>query len=157
MLHYNPQHVSSSTLLIFRRINCIITASGIVTLCKRPYRMPVESGLQYILPYWAMRTAGRADVKVQNILSMGNNITCSRDCKYRTAATLYVYMYPRNVVCLGCEIVSRKEIPVIIWATGTISKSLRQYLSYIPGKHKIKELQKTAILGTAHILREVLM
>ena len=37
MLHYNPQHISSSTLLIFRRTNCIITASGIVTLCKRPY------------------------------------------------------------------------------------------------------------------------
>jgi hypothetical protein len=32
MLHYNPQHVSNSTLLIFRRTNCIITASGIVTL-----------------------------------------------------------------------------------------------------------------------------
>ena len=45
MLHYNPQHVSSSTLLIFRRTNCIITASGMVTLCKRPYSMPVESGL----------------------------------------------------------------------------------------------------------------
>ena len=45
MLHYNPQHVSSSTLLIFRRTNCIITASGIVTLCKRLYSMPVESGL----------------------------------------------------------------------------------------------------------------
>ena len=29
MIHYNPQHVSSSTLLIFRRTNCIITASGI--------------------------------------------------------------------------------------------------------------------------------
>jgi len=37
MLHYNPQHVSSSTMLIFRRTNCVITASGIVTLCKRPY------------------------------------------------------------------------------------------------------------------------
>ena len=47
MLHYNPQHVSSSTLLIFRRTNCIITASGIVTLCKRPYSMPVESGLRH--------------------------------------------------------------------------------------------------------------
>ena len=32
MLHYNPRHVSSSTMLIFRRSNCIITASGIVTL-----------------------------------------------------------------------------------------------------------------------------
>ena len=33
-------------------------------------------------------------------------------------------------------------IPVIIRATGTISKSLRQYLSNIPGKHEIKELKK---------------
>ena len=32
MLHYNPQHVSSITLLIFRRTNCIITTSGIVTM-----------------------------------------------------------------------------------------------------------------------------
>jgi len=31
MLHYNPQQVSSSTLLIFRRTNCIITAFGIFT------------------------------------------------------------------------------------------------------------------------------
>ena len=45
MLHYNPQHVSSSTLLILRRTICITTASGIVTLCKQPYIMQVESGL----------------------------------------------------------------------------------------------------------------
>jgi len=32
MLHYAPQQVSSSTLLIIRRTNCITTASGIVTL-----------------------------------------------------------------------------------------------------------------------------
>jgi hypothetical protein len=50
-----------------------------------------------------------------------------------------------------------KVTPVIIGATGTISKSFRKYLSSVPGKHDIKELQKTAILGTAHTLREVLM
>jgi hypothetical protein len=43
MLHYNPRHVSSSTLLIFTKTNCIITASGIVTLYKRLYSMPGES------------------------------------------------------------------------------------------------------------------
>ena len=32
MLHYDPQHVSSSTLLILRRTNFITTASGIVTM-----------------------------------------------------------------------------------------------------------------------------
>ena len=52
MLHYEPQHVSSSTLLILRRTNCITTASGIVTLCKQPYSMHVESGV--ILYYTAI-------------------------------------------------------------------------------------------------------
>ena len=51
--------------------------------------------------------------------------------------------------------VKAKVIPVITGATGTISKSLRQYLSNIPGKHEIKGLQ--VILGTTHILRKVLM
>jgi hypothetical protein len=48
-------------------------------------------------------------------------------------------------------------IPVIIGATGTISKSFRKYVNNIPGKYEVKELQKTAILGTAYILRKVLM
>ena len=53
--------------------------------------------------------------------------------------------------------VKTKVIPVIIGATGTISKSFRKYVSNIPGKREVKELQKTAILGTTHILRKVLM
>ena len=61
MLHYNPQHVSSSTLLIFRRTNCIITASGIVTLCKQPYSMQVESGLQSALNRHTVRPFTESD------------------------------------------------------------------------------------------------
>ena len=53
--------------------------------------------------------------------------------------------------------VKTKVIPVITGATGTISKTFRKYVSNIPGNHEIKELQKTAILGTAHILWKVLM
>ena len=53
--------------------------------------------------------------------------------------------------------VKAKIIPVIIGVTGTISASLRQYLNNTPVKHEIKELQKTAILGTAHIIWKVLM
>jgi len=34
-------------MLIFRRTNCIITASGVVTVCKQPYSMPVESALNW--------------------------------------------------------------------------------------------------------------
>ena len=45
MLHYSPRHVSSINMPIFRRTNCIITASGIVNLCKRLYSIPDESRL----------------------------------------------------------------------------------------------------------------
>jgi hypothetical protein len=53
--------------------------------------------------------------------------------------------------------VKANVIPVITGATGSTSKSVRQYLSNIPGKHKIKELHKIALLGTAHLPRKVLM
>ena len=43
--------------------------------------------------------------------------------------------------------VKTKVIPVIIGATGAISKSFRKYVSNIPGNHEVKELQKTAIMG----------
>ena len=49
--------------------------------------------------------------------------------------------------------VKTKVIPVIIGANGTISRPFRKYVSNIP----VKELQKTVTLGTAHILRKVLM
>ena len=45
MLHYNPRHVSSINMPIFRRTNCIITVPGIVTLCKQLYSIPDESML----------------------------------------------------------------------------------------------------------------
>ena len=42
-------------------------------------------------------------------------------------------------------------------ATGTTSESFRKYLSNVPGEHETKELLKTAILNTAHILYKVLV
>jgi len=45
ILHYNPRHVSRINMPIFRRTNCIITASGIVTLCTVQYNMPDERRL----------------------------------------------------------------------------------------------------------------
>jgi len=57
------------------------------------------------------------------------------------------------IIIITIKNVEAKVIPVIAEATGTIPKSLRQYLSNITGKHGIKELLITAILGTAHKLR----
>jgi len=47
-------------------------------------------------------------------------------------------------------------IPVIIGATGIVTGSLRKNLGAVPGKHSIDTLQKTAILGTSHVIRKVL-
>ena len=44
-------------------------------------------------------------------------------------------------------------IPVI---NGIVTRSLRKNLEAVPGKHSIDSLQKTAILGTSHIIRKVL-
>jgi hypothetical protein len=53
--------------------------------------------------------------------------------------------------------VKTKLKPGRMGAIGTISKSFRKYVSNTPGNHEVKELQETAILGSAHILRKVLM
>jgi hypothetical protein len=53
--------------------------------------------------------------------------------------------------------VKTKVIPLIIGANGAISKSLIKYVSTISGNHEVKELQKTVMLGIAHIFRKVLM
>ena len=47
-------------------------------------------------------------------------------------------------------------IPVIFGATGIVTRRLRKNLEAVPGKHSIDSPQKTAILGTSHIIRKVL-
>jgi len=47
-------------------------------------------------------------------------------------------------------------IPVIIGTTGIVTRSLRKNLEAVPGKHLTDSLQKTAILGTSHIIWKVL-
>ena len=47
-------------------------------------------------------------------------------------------------------------IPITIGATGIVEKDIQSYLHKIPGKHNLYNLQRSVILGTAHILRKVL-
>jgi hypothetical protein len=76
-------------------IPVIIGATGNVSKSLRQYltNIPGKHEIKEIQkqPYWALHThtAGSADVKVQNIYRGRNNITCSTNCKHRTAATLY--------------------------------------------------------------------
>ena len=47
-------------------------------------------------------------------------------------------------------------VPVIIGATGIVTRRLRKNLEAVPGQHSIDSVQSTAILGTSHIIRKVL-
>ena len=73
MLHYNPRHVSSINMPIFRRTNFIITAFGIVVLCKRQYSMPDESPLSSGILYCRLqrRTIPDAVIIQFVLLKMG--------------------------------------------------------------------------------------
>ena len=59
MLHYNPRHVSSINMRIFRRTNCIITASGIVTL--RLQSSLLSSGRYTVQPFTESDDTGCCD------------------------------------------------------------------------------------------------
>ena len=63
-------------------------------------------------------------------------------------------MYNRNTAHVGCENEGDTSNNRGNWDH---LKTFRKYVSNIPGNHEVKELQKTAILGTAHILRKILM
>ena len=51
--------------------------------------------------------------------------------------------------------VRTKIVPVMTGALGTIKKGLDQKLQLLPGHPAATELQKVAIMGTAHIIPKV--
>ena len=70
MLHYDPQNVSSSTLLNLRGTNCIITASGIVTLGRTVCRWRADcSPLSICILYgYLQRVTIPESVVIQSVL-----------------------------------------------------------------------------------------
>jgi hypothetical protein len=48
------------------------------------------------------------------------------------------------------------SLVVQMMMTTTTTTTMMMMMSNIPGNHEVRELQKTAILGTAHIFRKVL-
>jgi hypothetical protein len=64
-----------------------------------------------------------------------------------------------NSLCIEIQRMWNRKctvIPVIIGATGIVTRSLRKHLEAVPGKRSIDSVQKTAVLGTAHIIRKEL-
>jgi predicted homoserine dehydrogenase-like protein len=65
----------------------------------------------------------------------------------------------RKSLCIETQLMWNMKcmlIPVIIGATGIVTKGVKKSLEAITGKHSIDSLQRTAILRTSHIVRKVL-
>jgi hypothetical protein len=45
---------------------------------------------------------------------------------------------------------------ILVLATRIVTRKIKKNLEAVPGKYSIDSLQKTAILGTSHIIRKVL-
>ena len=52
--------------------------------------------------------------------------------------------------------VETKVVPIVVGALGTITKDFEKYVKMLPDNISIEEIQKIALLGTAHILRKTL-
>ena len=70
-----------------------------------------------------------------------------------------ILKYKDLTIVIQCmwNVKKKSDTHNITGATETISESFRKYLSHIPRKHEVKELQKIAVLGSAHMLQRVLM
>ena len=53
-------------------------------------------------------------------------------------------------------ILGYQTLAVNMCATGIVDKNIKKYVGRIPSCHNIYSLQRSAILGMAHILRKVL-
>jgi hypothetical protein len=105
-------------------------------------------------------TASRPDIIIENkkcITCILINVAIPTDrnvvqkeadkkLKYRSSCIEIQQMW--NMKCI--------IIPVIIRTIRIVTKDLKKNLEAIPGKHSVVLLQKTAILGTSHIIQKVL-
>ena len=101
-------------------------------------------------------TANRPDITIKNkektYTLIGVAILADRNVVQKEAEKKLKY----KSLCIEIQRMwnlKRTIIPVIIGATGIVTRSLRENLEAVPGKHSIHSLQKTAILGTSHIIR----
>jgi hypothetical protein len=105
-------------------------------------------------------TTNRPNIRIKNkkektctlidvaILADRNDVQKEAEKKLKYKRLCIEIQLMRNLKCT--------IVPVIIGATGIVTRSLRKHLEGVPGKHSIDSLQKTAVLGTSHIIRKVL-
>jgi len=111
MLHYYPWHVSSTDMPIFRKKNCIYTASGTFALCKRVYCAAVYRERRYhmLCEYsfsswrWACQCPKHVEDNSVTYILLMNKELCIKVGKWNNLQWLY-----RELVCFVASDMGRK-------------------------------------------------
>ena len=115
MLHYYPRHVSSINMPIFRRTNCIHTASGNVALCKRLHSTPVEirlTSLTTCMLHYYPRHVSSINMPIfrrKNCIHTASGIVALRkrlhstlvESRLTSLTICMLHYYPRHVSSMG--------------------------------------------------------
>ena len=83
------------------------------------------------------------------------DVAIPSDCNIQKKAAEMISKYVD--LQIECQRICNKKveiIPVIIGATGIVDNNIKKYIGRIPGCHNIYSLQRSGILGAAHILRK---
>jgi hypothetical protein len=105
-------------------------------------------------------TANRPDIIIknknrENMHTDGHGNICSQKCHAkgsRKQVKIQEFRY-RDTTNVEPEMYDYTSYN---WSHWNSNKNLRKNLEATPGKHSIDSLQKTAVLGTSHIIRKVL-
>jgi hypothetical protein len=161
-------HNIAVVIIIIIIINSICKALGIETTDNWYKHMPkpvYEEGDVTVLWNQAVHTdrevtANRPDIIIKNkkektCILIDVAIPADRNFVQKEAEKKLKYkslcIEIQRMWNLKCTI-----IPIVIGATGIVTRSLKKNLEAVAGKHSIDSLQMTAILGTSHIIRKVL-
>jgi len=167
MTHFEEERIFKETDKVCTYLNYSICKTlGIETTDKWQTHMPkpvYEEGDVTVLWNHTDRevTTNRPDVIIKNkkektctlidvAMPADKNVVqkeAEKKLKYKSSCIEIQRMWN-----LKCTIIPVK----IVITTGIVTRSLRKNFETVPGKHSIDSLQKTAILGTSHIIRKVL-
>ena len=142
---------------------------GVVT-CDKPWLYVPESVVQVnevkILWDFDIRTDRHISAHRPDIVMVNNDshsailidIAVPADTNIISKETEKIVKY--HDLCIELKrlwnLKSINVIPIVIGCLESFSSNLLKYLKELPGKHPIAPLVKTAILGSAHLLRRVL-
>ena len=155
MLHYNPLHVSSINMPIFRRTNFIIKASGIVTLCKRLYIMPDESSAFSVTQVDIFKIFSHTHVLYY--ICLPPHILACYSCLLCPSPIYFYCLHYPSPVCYLCSLILGLYVSLVFPIIGLhvilVSRSLVSK-SRPKTQHYLRKLQSVLcdILNCSHIL-----